>query len=145
MALVLIQMYHPEKNNNSTTTSEDIIKLYNVPDSVNNILHKACYDCHSNYTTYPWYNNIQPVAFWLNDHIEEGKHHVNFSEFGRYTLQRQSRKLKKCAGEVEEGDMPLNYYIWIHKMAKLSPREKELFMKWAEDLSSQIAAKAGTN
>ena len=145
VALVLMQMYHPAKNADPTVTKDDISKLYMVPDSVANILHKACYDCHSNNTVYPWYNNIQPVAFWLDDHINEGKHHVNFSEFGKYTLPRQARKLKKCAHEVEEGDMPMDSYQWMHKSANLTPQEKQLFEKWANELSAQIGGAAGPN
>ncbi len=143
VALVLVQIYHPAKNNNPLVTNDDITKLYSTPDTISNILHKACYDCHSNNTTYPWYNNIQPIGFWLNDHIEEGKHHVNFSEFGKYTAQRQARKLKKCAGEVEEGEMPMDSYLWIHKNAGLTAREKEIFLLWAKDLSQKISTTSG--
>ncbi len=142
VGLVVIQVFHPNKNNNPAITSDDITKMYPMSDSVHNILAKACYDCHSNNTNYPWYNNIQPVAWWLNDHIEEGKHHVNFSEFGKYPLAKQAKKLKKCAKEIEEGDMPLDNYLWIHKDAILTPQEKQLVLDWAKNLSQQIAQTA---
>ena len=144
VGLVIIQVFHPAKNNDPATTTDDITKMYPISDSVATILHTACYDCHSNNTVYPWYNNIQPVAWWLDDHIKEGKHHVNFSEFGKYPLAKQAKKLRKCAREINEGEMPINFYLWIHTNARLSPREKDLLVNWLSDLSKQLYDKSGT-
>ena len=77
-ALVIIQFFHPAKNINTTVTELDITRMYTVPDSVQQILKAACYDCHSNNTKYPWYFNIQPVAWWMDDHISEAKKELNF-------------------------------------------------------------------
>jgi hypothetical protein len=137
--LIVIQFFHPAKNINATASPTDIAVLYGVPDSVNQILQKACTDCHSNNTRYPWYNNIQPVAWWLNDHITEGKRKLNFSEFGTRTLQKQAKKMKKTAKEVQEGGMPLPSYTWIHKDAILTEREKNILIAWADTLSDQIS------
>ena len=140
VALVIIQFIHPEKNANAAVTSQDITVLYPMPDSVHQVLVKACYDCHSNNTRYPWYNNIQPVAWWLNDHINEGKKELNFSEFGKRPLVKQAKKLKKVAKELQEGDMPLDSYTWIHKDAVLTDAEKNMIIDWATNLSKQITA-----
>lgn len=141
VVLVVIQFIHPDKNISSTLTAQDMNAMYPIPDSVNVVLQKACYDCHSNNTKYPWYNNIQPVAWWLNDHISEGKRELNFSEFGKRTLPKQAKKLKKLAHEVEDGGMPLDSYTWIHKDAKLTDQEKKMIIDWALGLSKQISAK----
>ncbi len=142
VVLIVIQFIHPTPNANATISDKDITKLYTVPDSVQQILNKACYDCHSNNTRYPWYSKIQPVAWWLNDHITEGKRELNFSEFGSRPLAKQAKKLKKCAKEMEEGEMPLDSYTWIHKDAVLTPAEKQMLMTWFQTLSAQIAAVA---
>ncbi len=139
--LVVIQFIHPEKNINATVSAQDMNTMYPIPDSVNQVLQKACYDCHSNNTKYPWYNNIQPVAWWLNDHINEGKKELNFSEYGKRTPPKQAKKLRKIAREVEEGGMPLDSYTWIHKDAKLTDREKQMIINWATSLSKQISDK----
>lgn len=140
--LVIIQFIHPAKNTNPVASPKDIATLYPVPDSVHQILQKACYDCHSNNTRYPWYNNIQPVAWWLNDHVTGGKEELNFSEFGTRPLAKQAKKLKKVAREVQEGGMPLGSYTWIHKDAILTDQEKNILIDWATNLSNQIAAQA---
>jgi len=139
-ALVIIQFIHPAKNINTTISPKDIAVMYPMPDSVYHILQKACYDCHSNNTRYPWYNNIQPVAWWLNDHIDEGKKELNFSEFGSRTLTKQAKKLKKMVKEVQKGGMPLDSYTWIHRDAILTNKEKNILIDWATSLSNQIAA-----
>ncbi len=141
VAAVGIQFFHPAKNNDATIGANHISKMYTVPANVDVILQKACYDCHSNYTKYPWYNNIQPVNWWLNDHIVEAKDELNFSEFGTYKLLRQSKKLKKSAKEIEEGEMPLSSYTLIHRDAILTPEEKQAVIGWLNALSQEIYAK----
>ena len=142
IVLVFIQFIHPAKNVDTTTTPQDITIMYPMPDSVHVILQKACYDCHSNTTRYPWYNNVEPVAFWLNNHIKEGKQHLNFSEFGSYPVAKQVKRLKNTAKEVEEGGMPLNSYLWIHKDAVLTPAEKNMVISWANGLAQRISMQA---
>lgn len=143
VALVLIQFYRPERNTNPNTTADDIVNAYSVPADVASVLHKACYDCHSNNTNYPWYNNIQPVALWLDDHVREGKDELNFSEYGSFKTKRKLKKLKEIVKEVEEGEMPLDSYTWIHGEAKLTAAEKQLLIDWAKGLSTKITMEAG--
>ena len=95
IGLVLVQFAPRATLNISNKKSlSSIDNVHNVPDSVLLILKTSCYDCHSNNTTYPWYSKIQPVSWWLNDHISEGKRELNFDEFGSYSIRRQFNKLK---------------------------------------------------
>src|SRR5690349_17918374 len=70
---IIIQFFQPNKNNNDVAGTNDIHVLVSMPDTVQQIMKVACYDCHSNNTRYPWYSNIQPVGWWLKNHVEEGK------------------------------------------------------------------------
>jgi len=141
--LVVIQFIRPSRNLTTELSANDITRHYTVPDTVSAILKKACNDCHSNYTRYPWYTNIQPVGWWLQHHVNDGKGELNFSEFGAYTAKRQSHKMQSVAKEVKDGDMPLDSYLWIHKDAILSDGEKQVLINWADSLSKDIAAKNG--
>jgi len=132
LVLVAIQFIRPARNINSQIMATDITKTVKVSDSVQVVLKKACYDCHSNNTNYPWYSNIQPVGWFLANHVSEGKRRLNFSEFGSYTLRKQSSKLNDIANEVQEGGMPLSSYTLIHKEARLTENEKSLVIKWAQ-------------
>lgn len=138
VVLVVIQFFRPQRNISTAASANDISNHYTVPADVMDVLRRACYDCHSNNTTYPWYANIQPVAWWLNDHITEGKEELNFSEFGAYKPKRQAHKMEEVAELVEEGEMPLSSYTIIHKDAVLTATEKAAIVNWAKGLEAQI-------
>ena len=137
VVLIIIQFFRPAKNQ-SKDFSKDITTAYSVPEEVQTILKQSCYDCHSNYTTYPWYTKIQPVAWWLQDHIDDGKKHLNFSEFAAYAPKKQAKKLDEAADLVEKGEMPLNSYTWIHTGAKLNKEQAAVLVDWSRKLQQQI-------
>lgn len=138
--LIVMQAFRPEKNN-SNNVSKDISINYVVPDNVKIILAKACNDCHSNHTRYPWYAEIQPVSWWLSNHIKDGKRHFNFNEFDGYQVARQYKKLEECIEQVKEGDMPLSSYTLIHKDAILTDTEKETLFNWLEIVRDSIKSR----
>lgn len=129
--LVAIQFIRPERNL-SASHSAHLRTSFPVPDSVEALLQVACYDCHSNETRYPWYSNIQPVAWWLADHVEEGKQHLNFSEFTSRKLAVQHHKFEEIVEQVKEGEMPLQSYTITHGDARLSPQQQALLTSWAQ-------------
>lgn len=129
--LLLLQLVpRPAKNEAAATSFADITASHNIPADVQQILKTSCYDCHSNNTTYPWYSKIQPVAWWLGDHIEDGKKELNFSEFSQYRLARQYHKLEEINEQVKENEMPLKSYTLIHTDAKLSNDQKLQIANW---------------
>ena len=130
-ALVIMQFFHPKPNNSGDDT-KDISKSFDVPADVQLILQTSCFDCHSNSTRYPWYAKIQPVDWWLTDHINEGKYEVNFSKFSEYRAGRQYRKFDEIIKQVEENEMPLLSYTWLHGDAKLSETQKTRLISWAK-------------
>lgn len=140
---IVIQFFRPEKNINTTAAASnyDITKLYAVPENVMTVLKTSCYDCHSNNTAYPWYNNIQPVAWWLKHHIDEGKREINFNEFASYRIRRQYKKLEEIEEQIKEDEMPLNSYTVIHSNAKLTTDQKMLLTEWAEGIRKEIVSK----
>lgn len=130
--LVLLQFIPMTKNNGSVDAKQHISACLPIPNEVEQVLKTSCNDCHSNVTEYPWYSRIQPVGFWLNHHVDEGKHELNFSEFAGYTKKRQLHKLDEMIEMVEAGEMPLNSYTVIHKNAILSNNQIMLLVQWAK-------------
>lgn len=130
-ALVIIQFFPPRRNNSVEDFPGAISKHLHLPANVQQLLTAACYDCHSNNTNYPWYVNVQPVAWLLADHIRAGKKDLNFDEFGSYSRRRQMSKLKSIAGRIKDGTMPLPSYARMHRAARLTEAEKELITAWA--------------
>ena len=105
---------------------------------ITNTLKIACYDCHSNQSAYPWYTNIAPVSWWVKNHINEGSHHLNFSEWGTYSEKRKKHKLEECIEMVEEGEMPIDSYLWTHSDAKLTKEEKEALISWVNKAMDEM-------
>lgn len=136
--LGLLQFWQPPKNAGDLSGPQDITHIVAVPDSVMAVLKVACYDCHSNKTRYPWYNNITPVNWWLYDHIVEGKRHFNFTTFTTNNAKRMAKKLDEVAKTVEKGQMPLNSYLWIHTDAKLDSAQKQMLIDWAKSAEAKI-------
>jgi len=141
IVLVGIQFFHPQKNISTAASPNDIALHYLVPENVQGILKKSCYDCHSNNTVYPWYNNVQPVAWWLANHVNEGKHDLNFDEFAGYAPKKQYHKLESIIQSQNDGWMPLDSYLWIHKDAILNQQQKQAVIAWADALARDIKAK----
>ena len=136
--IILIQFIRPEKNISVSATPNDIFLQYPSSDSTKQLITTACYNCHSNNTNYPWYSNVQPIAWWLNDHVTEGKQKINFSEFATYTPKKADHKLEEVIEEVKEGKMPLEAYAFIHHDAKLDSGQREAVVLWAQKLRKEI-------
>jgi len=125
LILVLIQFAPVER------TNPPVEKEITVPGNVMGILHKACYDCHSNLTKWPWYSSIAPVSWLLVSDVQDGREELNFSTWNRYPARKQSAKRKKVWEEVNEGEMPLLPYRLLHPEAKLSAAEKDQLRNWS--------------
>lgn len=126
-----IQFIRPAKNISVASSPNDVSTKYNVPPEVQTILRTSCYDCHSNNTRYPWYAEVQPIAWLISNDVEEGTRHLNFSEFGGFRLRRQYLKLEQIVEQMDEGEMPPPAYTWIHSDAKLSRDQREQLIAWA--------------
>lgn len=148
LVFIGIQFLQPAKNNQSQDLQHDITAMFPVPDTVLSILKTSCYDCHSNFTQYPWYTNIQPVGWWLKQHIDDGKEKLNFQEFAlvepntKYPTKalRQDHKLEEVIEVLEEDEMPLKSYLWIHHDAKLDAGQKQLITGWADSARKILAS-----
>ncbi len=137
---IIVQFVRPAKNL-SAVSPGNIHTAYTVPADVDKILTSACADCHSNKTVYPWYAEVQPVGWWLNNHIQNGKRHFNLDEFTTRRIGYQYKKMDDCIEQLKNGDMPLDSYLWIHKNAKLSPEDNQKLIDWCESVKAEIKSK----
>jgi hypothetical protein len=129
-----MQFIKGERTTKEVAPEMDFIEMTNTPAPVAEVLVGSCYDCHSNQTTYPWYSNVAPVSWWIDDHIEEGRDELNFSEWGTFTPKRKTKKLHEIIEEVEEGEMPLSNYTCMHSDSELSDQKKTDLIQWVKYL-----------
>jgi hypothetical protein len=127
IALVAIQ-FVPVQTSNPPVTGD-------VPTSppVKTVLRRACYDCHSNETQWPWYSRIAPISWLLARDVREGRAELNFSTWNQYSTQQQVKKLKESWEEVAEGEMPPWFYVPAHRDARLSAQDRALLRQWARE------------
>jgi len=133
LALVVIQ-FVPVEHTNPPVESE-------VPASpeVRSVLRRACYDCHSNETVWPWYSRIAPVSWLVANDVEEGREELNFSTWNRLTTKRQIKLLHEAWEMVEEEEMPLWFYLPLHPEARLSTEDLSLLREWSQSMDGVVS------
>jgi hypothetical protein len=122
--LLVVQVFRIEKSN--PPVRSDIA----AGPELEPLLRRACYNCHSNETVWPWYSNVAPVSWLVGNDVKEARHHLNFSEWGVYSTDDQRLKLKAIGEEVGEGGMPLWYYSLIHADSRLTEAERDKIKEW---------------
>lgn len=128
--LVIIQFFRIEQNNPPITEEEQFSKVESVPANVLSIFQRACYDCHSNETQWPWYADVAPVSWIVGDHVQEAREEMNFSEWGSFSLEKRDHKLEEIIEEVSEGEMPERAYAAWHPEALISPADTSIMFSW---------------
>lgn len=132
VAFITIQFIRPDFTNPPIVTGQTLEENVQVPENVKAILKTSCHDCHTNTTVYPWYSQIQPSAWFLKGHIDEGRKELNFSDWKTYDAKKQRRKLAEVCEEIQAKMMPLPSYLWIHWGAKLSDEQVKIICDWTE-------------
>jgi hypothetical protein len=125
VALAGAQAYRPERTNPPVDESRTLARLETVPPAAHAVLERACRDCHSNRTEWPWYSNVAPVSWFVIDHVNHARSHLNFSEWSSYQPDRRRELLAGICKETRSGAMPLPSYTWIHWSARLSQADVE--------------------
>jgi hypothetical protein len=129
---IIIQFYQPEKNSGEQLTETDLVWSTDIPSELANKLMTSCYDCHSNYTHYPWYGYISPVSWLLDKHITEGKEKLNFSVWADYSKKEKIVLLGGICNEMLDMKMPLPVYEQLHVEARLSAEDIFMICDWTD-------------
>jgi Haem-binding domain len=141
---IVIQAIRPAKTNPIVDETQTIQANTKVSSEVSAILERACYDCHSNTTTWPWYSQIAPVSWFLVNDVNDGRKNLSFSNWASYDARKAARKLQAMSEKVEKGEMPLKSYLLLHPTAKLSESDKHVLVDWAKQESERILASPAT-
>ncbi len=125
VVFILIQFFPVRK------TNPPVAAAISLPDDVAGIFKRSCYDCHSNETKWPWYSNVAPVSWLIARDVNEGREHLNFSDWGNLSTHQQKKKKSKIHRELSKDEMPPFIYKMGHPDATVSDAEKETIYKWA--------------
>lgn len=131
---VIAQFFRPEKNEGDLASLDSFYTDTNPPMDVKIILQESCNDCHSNVTRYPWYSQITPVNYWMAEHVVDGKKHFNISGWENNSVKRKDHKFEELIEMVEDKEMPLPSYTWVHTEAKLTNDQIKSVINWAKQV-----------
>lgn len=126
LILVLLIQFIPVKKENPPVLAD-----FEGLAEVKEIFKVSCYDCHSNETNWVWYTNIAPVS-WLAAHdVNEGREHLNFSDWGNIPSDKYDHIAEEIWEEIEDGTMPMKIHTLMHKDAILTDEQKIIVKEWA--------------
>jgi hypothetical protein len=137
--LILIQLKRPARTNPAVDAAQTIEAHTQMSPQVSAILDRSCRDCHTNKTEWPWYTNVAPVSWWVIDHVDHGRSHLNISEWGKLDRDKQDKGLREICDEVSDGLMPLPSYLPLHPQAKLSEQDKKTLCEWTSAERQRLA------
>ena len=135
MVLTVSQFVRPARTNPTTDPARTLFHIRPVPAHVASALVRACRDCHSNDTRWPWYSNVAPVSWFVIDHVNHGRSHFNYSDWTRYDDEERRRLLGAACRLSREQEMPVSSYTWMHRHAHLSAAEIDALCRWTSEPS----------
>jgi hypothetical protein len=138
--LVALQFIRPAKTNPASEPALALQVHATVPAEVNAIFERACRDCHSNQTDWPWYSHIAPASWLVADDVRIGRQQLNLSEWGKYNARQAENKLDEICGVVQAGSMPPKTYLVTHPQAKLRETEIKAICTWTETEQKRLRA-----
>jgi hypothetical protein len=102
-----------------------------VPSRTAEVLGRACRDCHSNDTRWPWYSNVAPLSWFVIDHVNHGRSQFNYSEWAQYKSADPKKLIEDSCKFARDGSMPLPEYVRMHSETRLTPEDVEALCGWA--------------
>lgn len=123
------QVIRPARTNPPVDPAKTLEAHVEVPPDVAAILTRSCADCHSNRTQWPWYSNIAPASWLVANDVNEGREHMNFSDWEQ-RHHHEGSPFDEICKQVREGEMPLWYYTPLHPATRLSPTDVQTICAW---------------
>jgi Haem-binding domain len=129
---VAIQFVRPARTNPVTVPARTLAAHVPVTSEAAVVLDRACRDCHSHDTRWPWYSHVAPISWLVVDHVNHARRHVNFSDWAQYSREDAERLLKNTCAFARKETMPLPSYLWMHREARLSDADVAALCDWAD-------------
>ncbi|HKG21123.1 MAG TPA: heme-binding domain-containing protein [Blastocatellia bacterium] len=140
---MLAQFVRPARVNPASDGATVLAARSRMTPEVEGILRRACLDCHSNQTRWPWYSNVAPASWFVIDHVNHGRRHLNFSTWTEQDRSERIGLLEEINKTVRFGSMPLDSYTLLHPEARLSEQERAAICDWASEERERALAEAG--
>ena len=130
LVAVGIQFVRPARTNPPTDQAQTMFARARVPQATAAVLERACRDCHSNDTRWPWYSNVAPVSWFVIEHVNHGRSHFNYSDWTKYDAKEAAKLIKNSCDLARKGEMPLPSYVRMHSETRLTPQDVDALCNW---------------
>ena len=138
LVFLAIQVFRPARTNPMIDPAQAIDRHVAMPPKVDAIVHRACYDCHSNQTRWPWYSGVAPMSWLVISHVSDGRQVLNFEDWNAHHRQHHEPPLDDICHQVQSGNMPIWNYLLLHSDARLSPDDVSTLCAWANQASAGV-------
>ena len=128
--LAASQLIRPATVNPPMDARQEIDKQLPLDPVTQSIFRRACDDCHSNRTVWPWYSYVAPVSWLVTSDVKGGRRHMNFSQWAAYSPDKSAKLLDQICKEVHGGDMPPWQYLPMHRAAWLTQTDRQAICAW---------------
>ena len=137
LALALVVQFVPVDRSNPPETA-----VLALPADIAPLIERACIDCHSHRTRWPWYGWVAPVSWLLRSDVREARREMNFSTWGEMARKDQQAAMMSIRRRVKKGEMPLPKYLWMHPEAVLTDAERQRIQAWALGRAEELGKQA---
>ena len=145
VALVGAQFLRPDRTNPPIDAAAQIGAHLEVPADVESLLGRACVDCHTRSTVWPWYSNVAPLSWFVAGHVTRGREYLDLDQWSQYSDYDAQNLLEEIAEEVVEKKMPLPSYLRMHPEAELLDHDRRRIAAWARSERDRILARLGSS
>jgi Haem-binding domain len=126
-ASLLVHPYGPVK---AAQPAKPLMANSNVDPAVLTMLQRACQNCHSEKTTWPWYSYVAPVSWFIESDVSQARAHMNLSHWDEYPSEKQQELLGRIAAAIRSREMPPARFTRLHPEGNLSTAERERLSQW---------------
>jgi len=131
LVLLAVRLASPSHDNPRETAPLE------APAEVLAVLERACFDCHSNLTEWPWYSQLPPASWLTGNHVVKGREHLNFSTWGELSAEARRHAMHEIVAETGQSRMPPGMYLKLHAEAALSDDDLAVIRRWARSPSGR--------
>ena len=136
VVLALIQVIPASRTNPPVASSRSLAAHMDLPPEVQSVFKRACYDCHSSETVWPWYSHVAPVSWYVAHDVNVGRSHVNFQDWESQENQKEALEhLGLTCKLMQQGRMPPEDYLFIHKNASVSQADINTVCAWTQKVA----------
>ena len=137
--LVVIQFVGPQKTNPPVVPGGGIEDHLDVGSEVGRILERACQNCHSHKTQWPWYSSVAPVSWFVIDNVNFGRRKLNLSKWDQYDGSEVAHLVEEMCELARAGEMPLAPYTWMHEESLLDEQDVKVLCEWTHGELERLA------